>query len=61
MKPPFDENLIQAIVEEARRRDLVSTVTCKHCGEIFWKQKLEYILAHTVVCGGRNPEVKKDD
>jgi len=45
--------LMEAALEEAKRRGLVANATCKYCGEIFLKQELEYVLAHTKVCEGR--------
>ncbi len=49
--------LLYAALEEAKRRGLVSNATCKYCGEVFVKQELEDILAHTDVCKGRDRDV----
>ena len=53
---PFDKDFTDAIVAEAKRRGLVANATCQHCGEIFLRQQLDYILAHTELCKGRDPE-----
>jgi len=57
---PFDEAFTQAIVAEAKRRGLKANATCQYCGEIFLKQELDYILAHTKLCTGRDPEGEKN-
>lgn len=54
---PFDEALVQAIVEEAKRRGLKATATCQYCGEVFLKQEVGYIVEHTKVCEGRDKDV----
>jgi hypothetical protein len=48
-----DEKFMQAIIEEAKRRGLVASATCKYCGETFLQQELDYVLAHKEVCSGR--------
>lgn len=50
------DSLMEAALEEVKRRGLVANATCKYCGEVFLKQELEYILAHTEVCEGREKE-----
>ncbi len=45
--------LMEAVVEEAKRRGLVANATCRYCGEIFLKQELDYMLDHIKVCNGR--------
>ncbi len=47
------EPLVQAVAEEAERRGMVGTVTCKYCGEAFVKQNIGYILTHVEVCQAR--------
>jgi len=47
------DSLMEAVIEEVKRRGLVVNASCKYCGEVFLKQELEYILAHTEVCEGR--------
>jgi len=53
---PFGKELTDAIVKEAKRRGLVATATCSFCGEIFLKQELDYVLAHTKLCKGRDSD-----
>ncbi len=53
---PFNKEFTDAIVKDAKRRRLVVNATCHHCGEIFLRQQLDYILAHTKLCKGRDPE-----
>ncbi len=50
----IDDPLVKAVVDEAIRRGLRANATCSFCGEIFLKQELSYVLAHTEVCEGRD-------
>ena len=51
--------LLQTAIEETKRRGLVLSATCKYCKEVFLKQELEDILAHSEVCEGRQNDGKE--